>query len=153
MRLKKDGYKVISADWKKQEYFEEVCARCTILTLKSSENRSWMPCFSLAFADVSAFADRGVWVSQKDFCDEFHLLDLRSLDNCLKVCQGVDWVYMLAADMGGMGFIQSNHSRILYNNTMISFNMVEAARQHKVFPDNRVDIFSRAKAIHFYFIE
>ena len=31
-----------------------------------------------------------------------------------------------------MGFIQSNHSRILYNNTMISFNMVEAARQHKV---------------------
>jgi GDP-D-mannose 3', 5'-epimerase len=30
--------------------------------------------------------------------------------------------------MGGMGFIQSNHSRIFYNNTMISFNMVEAAR-------------------------
>jgi len=35
----------------------------------------------------------------------------------------------LAADMGGMGFIQSNHSTILYNNTMISFNMVEAARR------------------------
>mmetsp|Transcript_40045 Transcript_40045/g.107201 ORF Transcript_40045/g.107201 Transcript_40045/m.107201 type:complete len:279 (-) Transcript_40045:60-896(-) len=34
--------------------------------------------------------------------------------------------------MGGMGFIQSNHSRILFNNTMISFNMVEAARQNKV---------------------
>lgn len=50
----------------------------------------------------------------------------------VQVCEGVDWVYMLAADMGGMGFIQSNHSRILYNNTMISFNMVEAARQHKV---------------------
>ncbi len=31
-----------------------------------------------------------------------------------------------------MGFIQSNHSRILYNNTMISFNMVEAARQNGV---------------------
>lgn len=25
--------------------------------------------------------------------------------------------------MGGMGFIQSNHSRILYNSTMISFNV------------------------------
>jgi len=35
----------------------------------------------------------------------------------------------LAADMGGMGFIQSNHSVILYNNTMISFNILEAARQ------------------------
>ena len=31
-----------------------------------------------------------------------------------------------------MGFIQSNHSRILFNNTMISFYMVEAARQNKV---------------------
>jgi GDP-D-mannose 3',5'-epimerase len=27
-----------------------------------------------------------------------------------------------------MGFIQSNHSVIMYNNTMISFNMLEAAR-------------------------
>jgi len=31
--------------------------------------------------------------------------------------------------MGGMGFIQSNHSLILFNNIMISFNMVEAARR------------------------
>jgi GDP-D-mannose 3',5'-epimerase len=30
--------------------------------------------------------------------------------------------------MGGMGFIQSNHSVIFYNNTMISFNVCEAAR-------------------------
>jgi GDP-D-mannose 3',5'-epimerase len=31
-----------------------------------------------------------------------------------------------------MGFIQSNHSVILYNNTMISFNMMEAARVNDV---------------------
>ena len=41
---------------------------------------------------------------------------------------GADEVFNLAADMGGMGFIQSNHSVIMYNNTMISFNMLEAAR-------------------------
>jgi GDP-D-mannose 3',5'-epimerase len=64
-----------------------------------------------------------------EFCHEFLLLDLRTFDNCLKACQGCEWVFNFAADMGGMGFIQSNHSRILYNNTMISFNMVEAARQ------------------------
>ena len=39
-------------------------------------------------------------------------------------------VYNLAADMGGMGFIVSNQSVLLYNNTMISFNMLEAARQN-----------------------
>jgi hypothetical protein len=38
-------------------------------------------------------------------------------------------VFNLAADMGGMGFIQSNHGVIFYNNTMITFNMMEAARQ------------------------
>ncbi|CAF2011312.1 unnamed protein product [Brassica napus] len=62
------------------------------------------------------------------FCDEFHLVDLRVMENCLKVTDKVDHVFNLAADMGGMGFIQSNHSVIMYNNTMISFNMIEAAR-------------------------
>ncbi|KAL3506012.1 hypothetical protein ACH5RR_031394 [Cinchona calisaya] len=50
------------------------------------------------------------------------------MDNCLKVTKGVAHVFNLAADMGGIGFIQSNHSVIMYNNTMISFNMIEAAR-------------------------
>ncbi|KAH7576782.1 hypothetical protein JRO89_XS01G0148300 [Xanthoceras sorbifolium] len=62
------------------------------------------------------------------FCNEFHLVDLRVMENCLKVTQGVDHVFNLAADMGGMGFIQSNHSVIMYNNTMISFNILEASR-------------------------
>lgn len=70
---------------------------------------------------------------QKDeFCDEFLNLDLRSISNCLLACEGMNWVFNLAADMGGMGFIQSNHSRIGYNNTMISLNVLEAARHHKV---------------------
>lgn len=65
-----------------------------------------------------------------EFCDEFYLLDLRLLENCLKVTAGCQHVYNLAADMGGMGFIVSNQSVLLYNNTMISFNMLEAARQN-----------------------
>nr|DAD24741.1 TPA_asm: hypothetical protein HUJ06_026205 [Nelumbo nucifera] len=56
----------------------------------------------------------------------------RVMDNCLKFTTRVDHVLNLAADMGGMGFIQSNHSVIMYNNTMISFNMLEAARIYRV---------------------
>jgi GDP-D-mannose 3',5'-epimerase len=66
-----------------------------------------------------------------EFCNEFHKVDLRILDNCLRVTEGCQHVYNLAADMGGMGFIESNQSVLLYNNTMISFNMLEAARQNK----------------------
>ena len=66
------------------------------------------------------------------FCHEFHLVDLRLLDNCLAVTKGCDHVFNLAADMGGMGFIQSNHSVIMYNNTMISYNMLEAGRLNEI---------------------
>ena len=45
-------------------------------------------------------------------------MDLRVYDNCKKVCEGCEHVFNLAADMGGMGFIQSNHSVIMYNNTV-----------------------------------
>jgi GDP-D-mannose 3',5'-epimerase len=68
------------------------------------------------------------YMAQEDFCDEFMNLDLRFPENCAKAVEGMDWCFNLAADMGGMGFIQSNHSRILYNSTMISFNVAEAAR-------------------------
>jgi len=71
-------------------------------------------------------------LQEDQFCDEFHLVDLRCFDNCKKVSEGCDHVFNLAADMGGMGFIQSNHSVILYNNTMISYNMMEAARQNGI---------------------
>jgi len=70
-----------------------------------------------------------LYFKQDEFCNEFQLIDLRTLENCLKACEGMEEVFNLAADMGGMGFIQSNHSTILYNNTMISFNMAEAARR------------------------
>lgn len=68
----------------------------------------------------------------EEFCHEFHQVDLRILENCLKVSKGCQHVYNLAADMGGMGFIVSNQSVLLYNNTMISFNVLEAARQNHV---------------------
>jgi len=70
--------------------------------------------------------------SKDEICDEFLLLDLRSLESCLKATKDCEWAFNLAADMGGMGFIQSNHSVILYNNTMVSFNMVEASRVNGV---------------------
>ena len=71
------------------------------------------------------------YMEPSEFCDEFKNLDLRWPDKCKEALEDGpwDWCFNLAADMGGMGFIQSNHSRILYNSTMISFNVAEAARK------------------------
>ena len=64
---------------------------------------------------------------------EFELLDLRKFDNCLIATRGgIDQVYNLAADMGGIGFISANHADIARNNTLINVHMLEASRLQNV---------------------
>ena len=53
-------------------------------------------------------------------------LDLSIEDNCKRVCEGVIEVYNLAADMGGMGFIERFRVECL-RSILINTNMVEAA--------------------------
>lgn len=49
---------------------------------------------------------------------------------CLLATRGIDHVYALAADMGGMGFISANHATILRNNALINIHTLEAARMN-----------------------
>ena len=81
--------------------------------------------------------DRGYWVRGVDIktpefertrADEFLLLDLRVSDNCLRATREIDEVYGLAANMGGIGFIETNKAVIVRDNTLINLNTIEAAR-------------------------
>jgi GDP-D-mannose 3', 5'-epimerase len=76
---------------------------------------------------------RGVDLKQPEYAstqpDEFLLLDLRRWEDCVAATRGIEEVYALAADMGGMGFISSHHAQILYNNSTINLHTLEAARQ------------------------
>ena len=91
---------------------------------------------------VRSLKEKGYWVrgvdtkepeySPKNEADEFFLLDLRYLDNCLKATEGIDEVYALAANMGGIGFITFHNSDVLYDNVCINANTAEAAKQNHV---------------------
>ena len=90
---------------------------------------------------VSRLKQEGHWVRGVDIkypeysdvdADEFRILDLRKWEDCLEATRGVDDVYALAADMGGMGFISANHAVILRNNALISVHTMEAARVNGV---------------------
>jgi GDP-D-mannose 3', 5'-epimerase len=90
---------------------------------------------------VTYLKERGYWVRGVDVklpeyaetdADSFEVLDLRRWDDCLQAIRGVDHVYALAADMGGMGYISANHARILRNNSLINLHCIEAARVHGV---------------------
>jgi nucleoside-diphosphate-sugar epimerase len=79
---------------------------------------------------------RGVDIKPPEFgdteADEFEILDLRRWPAALQATRGVDEVYALAADMGGMGFISCHHAEILHNNLLISAHTLEAARVNGV---------------------
>jgi GDP-D-mannose 3',5'-epimerase len=85
--------------------------------------------------------DRGYWVRGVDIkeaeyepsaADEFELLDLSKWENCVQATQGVDEIYGLAANMGGIGFIENNKAVIVRDNTMINLHSIEAARVNGV---------------------
>jgi len=77
---------------------------------------------------------RGVDIRLPDYegtdADEFELLDLREWNNCRRATRGVQDVYQLAADMGGIGFISAYHADVARNNILINAHMIEAARQN-----------------------
>ena len=86
---------------------------------------------------VNYLKDKGLWVRAVDIvepefensnADEFKLLDLRLKDAAEEAVEGVDQVYHLAADMGGIGYITAFHADISRNNILMNSHMLEAAR-------------------------
>ena len=57
--------------------------------------------------------------------------DLKDIQNCNEACQGVDDVYNLAADMGGMGFIENNKALCMLS-VLINTHLLQAAQECKV---------------------
>jgi nucleoside-diphosphate-sugar epimerase len=89
-RLKREGHRVVGADWKYPEY-------------------------------------------EPTLADAFFNVDLRFKDQAERVFESsgrFDEVYHLAANMGGMGFIENYKALIMRDNTLISTNVLEAARRY-----------------------
>ncbi|MDN5894744.1 MAG: NAD-dependent epimerase/dehydratase family protein [Nocardioides sp.] len=62
---------------------------------------------------------------------ENRVADLSLLDDAMSSTEGAQEVYMLAADMGGMGFIENNKALCMLT-VLTSTHMLQAARQHEV---------------------
>jgi GDP-D-mannose 3', 5'-epimerase len=70
------------------------------------------------------------WYQLFDDCDN-QSRDLRELDACRKVVAGVDSVFNLASDMGGMGFIELNKTLCMLN-VLINTHLLMAAHEQGV---------------------
>ena len=85
--------------------------------------------------------ERGYWVRGVDIkepeyeataAQDFKVLDLSDANNCLEATREIDEVYGLAANMGGIGFIETNKAVIVRDNTLINMHSIEAARENGV---------------------
>ena len=65
---------------------------------------------------------------ERSVAHEFVIGDLRVAERCRDAVREIDEVYHLAANMGGMGFIEHNKATIAHDNVLIDAAMLEAAR-------------------------
>jgi nucleoside-diphosphate-sugar epimerase len=90
---------------------------------------------------VRFLVKKGFWVRGADIrkCEfgnnesnEYLLLDLRRWENCIRATEGIDDVYNLAANMGGIGFITQVKAEVMRDNALINTHMLEASRVNGV---------------------
>ena len=90
---------------------------------------------------VKALKDEGHWVRGVDIkhsefatspADEFEIRDLRLWNEALEATRHITYVYNLAADMGGIGYISSNFADITRNNVLTNTHLLEGARTNGV---------------------
>src|SRR5277367_1371506 len=73
---------------------------------------------------------QGEWY-QRNSAAENLVLDLQEKEACLQASEGIDAVFQLAADMGGMGFIENNKALCMLS-VLINTHMLLAAREQGV---------------------
>jgi GDP-D-mannose 3', 5'-epimerase len=72
----------------------------------------------------------GEWYQRFDEAENFEL-DMSLRENCFAATEDVAQVYNLAADMGGMGFIELNKALCMLS-VLINTHLLEASRDHGV---------------------
>ena len=70
-------------------------------------------------------------------------LDLKEYENCLKVTEGVDYIYNMACNMGGMGFIENNKAECMLS-VLINTNLLRSCLINK----NKKYFFSSSACVY-----
>tara|TARA_B110000971_G_scaffold183129_1_gene190407 strand:+ start:3072 stop:4064 length:993 start_codon:yes stop_codon:yes gene_type:complete len=70
------------------------------------------------------------WFQKFDECENFSV-DLKEKKNCIKVTQGIEQVYNMACNMGGMGFIENNKAECMLS-VLINTNLLLGCQKNKI---------------------
>jgi len=71
------------------------------------------------------------WFQDFDNVENHYATDMKDISNCRKVTQDVDYVFNMACNMGGMGFIENNKAECMQS-VLINTNLLIACNENKV---------------------
>jgi len=71
------------------------------------------------------------WFQDFDETENHYVMDMKDIINCRKVSNGVNYVFNMACNMGGMGFIENNKAECMQS-VLINTNLLVACNEHKV---------------------
>ena len=71
------------------------------------------------------------WFQDFENSENHYSMDMKDITNCKKVTKGVDYVFNMACNMGGMGFIENNKAECMQS-VLINTNLLIACREYKV---------------------
>ena len=69
---------------------------------------------------------------KEKYASERLTLDLREYKDCVKATAGMDYVFNLAANMGGIGFITATGADVMYDNVLINAYIAKASLTNRV---------------------
>ena len=71
------------------------------------------------------------WFQDYEEVENHYSMDMKEINNCRKVAKGIDYVFNMACNMGGMGFIENNKAECMQS-VLINTNLLIACKEEKV---------------------
>ena len=71
------------------------------------------------------------WFQDFEEAKNFYSIDMKDISNCRKVTKDIDYVFNMACNMGGMGFIENNKAECMQS-VLINTNLLIACKEDNV---------------------
>ena len=68
------------------------------------------------------------WFQEFEKAKNYYSIDMKEIENCRKVVKNVDYVFNMACNMGGMGFIENNKAECMQS-VLINTNLLIACKE------------------------
>ena len=93
------------------------------LTKKLLENKN-----SITAVDIKP---KEYWFQDFEEVRNYYQTDMKNIENCRKVTKNIDYVFNMACNMGGMGFIENNKAECMQS-VLINTNLLIACKEFGV---------------------